>query len=194
MKKIGITGGIGSGKSIICEVLKVMGYPVFNSDDEAKLLMVNNREVINQIINVFGDEAYIGNSLNRPYLAAQIFNDESLKTALNNIVHPAVRKAFKEWAETQKTTLVFNEAAILFETGAYKTFDHTVLVTAPEAIRIARVISRDKTTIEEVQQRMKNQWKDDVKKELASYVINNDNSTLVIPQVIAMIKHLENTI
>ncbi len=194
MKKIGITGGIGSGKSIICEVLKVMGYPVFNSDDEAKLLMMNNREVINQIINVFGDEAYIGNSLNRPYLAAQIFNDESLKTALNNIVHPAVRKAFKEWAETQKTTLVFNEAAILFETGAYKTFDHTVLVTAPEAIRIARVISRDKTTIEEVQQRMKNQWKDDAKKELASYVINNDNTTLVIPQVIAMVKYLENTI
>jgi len=194
VKKIGITGGIGSGKSIICEVLKVMGYPVFNSDDEAKLLMMNNREVINQIINVFGDEAYIGNSLNRPYLAAQIFNDESLKTALNNIVHPAVRKAFKEWAETQKTTLVFNEAAILFETGAYKTFDHTVLVTAPEAIRIARVISRDKTTIEEVQQRMKNQWKDDAKKELASYVINNDNTTLVIPQVIAMVKYLENTI
>lgn len=194
MKKIGLTGGIGSGKSIICDILKIMGYPIFNSDDEAKLLMVNNQEVIQQIKDVFGEEAYLRNSLNRPFLASKIFNDESLKAELNNIVHPAVRSSFDKWAKKQKANLVFNEAAILFETGAYKSFDYTVLVTAPESIRVNRVIARDNTTTEEVQQRMKNQWKDDFKRELASYVIINDNTTLVTPQVIAMIKALENTI
>lgn len=188
MKKIGLTGGIGSGKSIICKVLKTIGYPVFNSDDEAKLLMVNNPEVIQQVKEVFGAEAYIENALNRPFLANKIFNDEGLKTALNKIVHPAVRNAFETWSKKQNTELVFNEAAILFETGAYKTFDYTVLVTAPEELRIARVVSRDGTTKQEVQQRMNNQWKDDVKKELASFVINNDNTTLVTPQIIQMLK------
>lgn len=194
MKKVGLTGGIGSGKSIICDVLKVMGYPIFNSDNEAKLLMVNNQEVINQVKRVFGEEAYEGNQLNRPYLASKIFKEESLKTALNKIVHPAVRKAFDSWAAKQNKPLVFNEAAILFETGAYKTFDHTVLVTAPEETRINRVITRDNSTAQEVQLRMNNQWKDDVKKELASYIIINDNNSLVTPQVIQMIKHLEKAI
>lgn len=194
MKKIGLTGGIGSGKSIVCDIIKVIGYPVFNSDDEAKLIMTNNTTVVEQVKNVFGDEAYIENTLNRPFLASKIFNDEQLKTALNSIVHPAVRKAFDDWALIQQKSLVFNEAAILFETGAYKTFDYTVLVTAPKDIRISRVTNRDNTTIEEVQQRMKNQWEDDVKKELATYIINNDNTTLVAPQVLAMLEHLENVI
>lgn len=194
MKKVGLTGGIGSGKSIICDVLKVMGYPIFNSDDEAKLLMVQNLEVIQQVKNVFGEEAYEGDQLNRPYLASKIFQDENLKTALNKIVHPAVRNAFEYWAVQQNKTLVFNEAAILFETGAYKTFDYTVLVTAPEETRVNRVIARDKTTAQEVQLRMNNQWKDDVKKELASYIINNDNNLLVAPQILEMIEHLENAI
>lgn len=194
MKKIGLTGGIGSGKSIICEIIQVIGYPVFNSDNEAKLIMTNNSTVVKQVKNIFGEEAYIENTLNRPFLASKIFNNEQLKTALNNIVHPAVRKAFDDWALTQKKSLVFNEAAILFETGAYKTFDYTVLVTAPKDIRISRVTNRDNTTIGEVQQRMKNQWEDDIKKELATYTINNDNATLVVPQVLAMLEHLENVI
>jgi dephospho-CoA kinase len=194
VKKIGLTGGIGSGKSIICNILKIMGYPVFNSDDQAKLLMTTNNAVIQQIKNLFGEEAYIEDTLNRPYLASKVFYDEKLKLALNKIVHPAVRAAFDEWAILQKKPLVFNEAAILYETGAYKTFDYTVLVAAPEEIRIARVTSRDKTTIEEVEQRMKNQWKDEVKIEMASYVINNDDTTLVTPKVIAMLKYFESAI
>ena len=193
MKKIGLTGGIGSGKSIICDVLKTIGYPVFNSDDEAKLLMVNNQEVIQRIKKIFGNEAYIGTKLNRPYLASKIFNDEHLKSELNNIVHPAVRKAFDNWSKNQKSSLVFNEAAILYETGAYKTFDHTVLVTAPEKLRIERVVARDNTTIKEIKQRINNQWKDEVKKTMASYVILNDDINLVIPQVLKMLDTLEKT-
>lgn len=191
MKKIGLTGGIGSGKSIICEVLKTIGYPVFNSDDEAKLLMVNNQEVIQQIKELFGEEAYKDKLLNRAFLADKIFNNEELKLALNRIVHPAVRNAFESWSNKQNKALVFNEAAILFETGAYKKFDYTVLVTAPEKIRIERVVSRDNTTEQEVQQRMNNQWKDEVKSELASFVINNNNTTLVTPQVLEMLKTFE---
>lgn len=194
MKKIGLTGGIGSGKSIICDILNIMGYPVFNSDNEAKLLMVSDPEVIQQIKDVFGEEAYVGNALNRPYLANKVFKDESLKIALNNIVHPAVRNAFDSWAEKKNAKLVFNEAAILFETGAYKAFDYTVLVTAPEKTRIERVILRDKTTTEEVKLRMNNQWEDEIKKEMASYVINNENNTLVIPQVLKIIKSIESAI
>ncbi|WP_159038562.1 dephospho-CoA kinase [Brumimicrobium mesophilum] len=186
MKKIGIAGGIGSGKSIISEVLKTMGYPVFNSDDEAKLLMVKNPEVVQKIKSIFGDEAYNGKELNKPFLAKKIFNNLDLKSELNKIVHPAVRKAFVDWAEIQSSSLVFNEAAILFETGAYKSFDFTVLVTAPEKVRIERVVSRDNSTETEVKQRMKNQWKDDIKIEMASFVILNDNSTLVTPQVMEM--------
>jgi len=193
VKKIGLTGGIGSGKSIICDVLKTIGYPVFNSDDEAKLLMVNNQEVIQRIKKIFGNEAYIGTKLNRPYLASKIFNDEHLKSELNNIVHPAVRKAFDNWSKNQKSSLVFNEAAILYETGAYKTFDHTVLVTAPEKLRIERVVARDNTTIKEIKQRINNQWKDEVKKTMASYVILNDDINLVIPQVLKMLDTLEKT-
>ena len=194
VKKIGLTGGIGSGKSIVCDIIKIIGYPVFNSDDEAKLLMTNNNSVVQQVKSVFGEEAYDGNSLNRTFLAKKIFNDENLKSELNKIVHPAVRSAFDSWAEQQKKSLVFNEAAILFETGAYKSFDYTILLTAPKDIRVSRVTNRDNTTIEEVQQRMNNQWEDDVKKALATYVINNDNTTLVTPQVLSMLEYLEKVI
>ena len=194
MIKVGITGGIGSGKSIIGKILTVIGFPVFNSDTEAKLLMVNNEKVIHQVKQVFGEKAYTDNQLNRKYLADQIFNNETLKEQLNQIVHPAVRQEFEEWSKRQNTTIVFNEAAILFETGRYKDFDYNILVTAPEELRIQRVVKRDNTTIEEVKKRMENQWKDDKKKELASFIVNNDNQTLVTLQIEQILRDLGETI
>jgi len=192
--KVGITGGIGSGKSIVAKILTVIGFPVFDSDTEAKLLMVNNRNVIQQVKEVFGEEAYIDKQLNRKYLADKIFNNEELKEQLNAIVHPAVRQEFEDWSNRQDSSLVFNEAAILFEIGRYKDFDYTILVTAPEELRIQRVIDRDKTTRKEVLKRMENQWKDEEKKALASFVINNDNEELVTLQVESILRSLGETI
>lgn len=194
MIKVGITGGIGSGKSIVAKILTVIGFPVFDSDTEAKLLMVNNRNVIQQVKEVFGEEAYIDKQLNRKYLADKIFNNEELKEQLNAIVHPAVRQEFEDWSNRQDSSLVFNEAAILFEIGRYKDFDYTILVTAPEELRIQRVIDRDKTTRKEVLKRMENQWKDEEKKALASFVINNDNEELVTLQVESILRSLGETI
>lgn len=194
MIKVGITGGIGSGKSIVAKILTVIGFPVFDSDTEAKLLMVNNRNVIQQVKEVFGEEAYIDKQLNRKYLADKIFNNEELKEQLNAIVHPAVRQEFEDWSNRQDSSLVFNEAAILFEIGRYKDFDYTILVTAPEELRIQRVIDRDKTTRKEVLKRMENQWKDEEKKALASFVINNDDEELVTLQVESILRSLGETI
>lgn len=194
MIKVGITGGIGSGKSIIGKVLMIMGFPVFNSDTEAKLLMINNQAVIDQVKHAFGEKAYINQHLNRKYLADQIFNDPILKDRLNNIVHPAVRQAYEDWCTTQTSEIVFNEAAILFETGRYKDFDYNILVTAPEALRIQRVVNRDQTTIAEVKNRMNNQWTDSKKMALASFVVINDDKTLVTHQVENILKAIKATI
>lgn len=194
MIKVGITGGIGSGKSIVAKILTVIGFPVFDSDTEAKLLMVNNSNVIQKVKEVFGEEAYIDKQLNRKYLADKIFNNEELKEQLNAIVHPAVRQEFEDWSNRQDSSLVFNEAAILFEIGRYKDFDYTILVTAPEELRIQRVLDRDKTTRKEVLKRMENQWKDEEKKALASFVINNDNEELVTLQVESILRSLGETI
>lgn len=194
MIKVGITGGIGSGKSIVAKILTVIGFPVFDSDTEAKLLMVNNSTVIQKVKEVFGEEAYIDKQLNRKYLADKIFNNEELKEQLNAIVHPAVRQEFEDWSNRQDSSLVFNEAAILFEIGRYKDFDYTILVTAPEELRIQRVIDRDKTTRKEVLKRMENQWKDEEKKALASFVINNDDEELVTLQIESILRSLGETI
>lgn len=194
MIKIGITGGIGAGKTTVCKELEKMGYPVFYSDDEAKNLMVENAEVVKQITALFGEDAYIDGQLNRVHLAKQIFTNNKLRENLNQIVHPAVRRAFVEWSEAQDAELVFNEAAILFETGQYKTFDYTVLVTAPTSIRIDRVVKRDNTTPEEVQKRIDNQWSDEEKIKLSSFVIVNDGKREILPQLDQIISQIKENI
>lgn len=195
MIKVGITGGIGAGKSFVSDILSKWGHPVFNSDFEAKKIMANQPEVIQQIKDSFGEQAYIDNCINREFLAHQIFNHPSSKTKLNNIVHPAVIKAFDEWcleiAKDQGIKIVFNEAAILFETGRYKDFDFTLLVTATESVRIERILKRDKSTIEEIKSRMNNQWSDDKKIPLASFVINNDGEAEIIPQLEDILKQIK---
>ncbi|MDB2657310.1 dephospho-CoA kinase, partial [Crocinitomicaceae bacterium] len=145
MLKIGITGGIGSGKSMVGKILESMGYPVFYSDDQAKLLADRNPEIRHDLIDLFGPEVYNEAGLNRPFLAEKIFGDETLRQQVNQIIHPRVREAFDQFADNHASPFVFNEAAILIETGAHKNFDALVLVTAPEEIRIQRVQARDNT-------------------------------------------------
>lgn len=190
-KTVGITGGIGAGKSIICELLSTMGYPVFNSDKAAKALM--NTTLKNEIVLLFGEQAYTKNTLNRAYISKQVFNDRSKLEALNSIVHPAVRKAFRQFTENSNSLLVFNEAAILFETGAYKNFDAIILVTASMETRINRVIKRDNTSAEEVKKRMNNQWTDERKSSLTPFVIENSDNTLIIPQTVTVLNHLSSS-
>ncbi len=190
-KLIGITGGIGAGKSIVCSIIHAMGYPVFYSDKAAKNILNTDNNAKNKMRAVFGDEAYLNNELNRPYISDKIFNDQKLLSAINEIVHPAVRKAFADWASEQTTDLVFNEAAILFETGAYKLYDANVLVVAPEAVRIERVMQRDNISKDAVLERMNKQWSDSQKEKLADHLINNDNASMLIPQVIELIDKLK---
>lgn len=191
-KLIGITGGIGAGKTIVCSIIHAMGYPVFSSDKESKIILNTDPEVIEAITALFGDKAYTNEGLNRPYIAEKVFNDRQLLEQINAIAHPAVRKAFDQWALEQPTPIVFNEAAIIFETGGYKQFDANVLVTAPQETRLARVMARDGISAEAVQKRMDKQWTDEEKRKLADFEIVNDGKMMLIPQVIQLIKDIKN--
>lgn len=187
---IGLTGGIGSGKSTVAKVLESMGYPVFYSDTAAKHLMNSDRRLQLDIMHHFGDNAYINGQLNRSYLAEKIFSNPKDKEVLNQLIHPRVREAFTEFTQNSKAELVFNEAAILFETGAYSNFDKTILVTAPAETRIQRVLKRDNASREEVQSRMANQWSDDRKIPLADYIINNGDTDAVLDQIEGIVEAL----
>ena len=170
---IGITGGIGSGKSFVSNLFEDLGVPCYNSDLKAKELMVSDLKLKSSIINLLGEQAYEGNSLNRQYISSKVFNDKSLLNSLNNIVHPIVKTDFYNWVNASSSLFVLKESAILFETGSYLECDKTILVTAPIDVRINRVIKRDNVTKSQVESRIKNQWKDEQKKPLADYIIKN---------------------
>ena len=190
MLRIGLSGGIGSGKSTVAGILAKMGYPVFYSDQEAKRLYDENPLLQKQLVDLFGPAIYRDGQLNKAFLAQQLFSNAELKAQVTALVHPLVRKAFEVWAQQQASDLVFNEAAILFETGAYKDFDATVLVTAPIETRIERVQKRDLISREAVLQRIANQWPDSKKMNLATYIITNDGQPLLqqIEDVISKLK------
>ena len=191
MKIIGVTGGIGSGKSTVCRVFASLGIPVYSADDMAKELMHSSPELVCGIKNEFGGEIYSSGKLNRQALAAIVFNDPEKLTKLNELVHPAVAQDFEQWCSAQKSHIVLKEAAILFETGGNHLLDETVLVKAPKHERIKRVCARDGASEQEVENRMKNQWDDDKKEELADHVIQNHNGHLLIPQVLRLIEFWE---
>ncbi|PHR47383.1 MAG: dephospho-CoA kinase [Fluviicola sp.] len=191
MKKIGITGGIGSGKSIIGKILSIKGFPVFYSDLEAKQIMLHDNKIVAEIKQTFGNGAYLDKDINRSFLADKIFNQPELKNRINAIVHPAVRQAFEDFAKNHQNTLVFNEAAILFETGGYKNFDSTILVIADEDLRLKRVMDRDNASMKSVKERMKNQWSDKKKADLADFIIENNENSLLVPQVEKIISKLQ---
>jgi dephospho-CoA kinase len=190
MLRIGLSGGIGSGKSTVAGILAKMGYPVFYSDHEAKRLYDENPVLQKQLVDLFGPAIYRDGQLNKAFLAQQLFSNAELKAQVTALVHPLVRKAFEVWAQQQVSDLVFNEAAILFETGAYKDFDATVLVTAPIETRIERVQKRDLISREAVLQRIANQWPDSKKMNLTTYIITNDGQPLLqqIEDVISKLK------
>lgn len=189
---IGLTGGIGSGKSTVAKVLESMGYPVFYSDQVAKELMNSDRELQSEITLHFGENAFENGVLNRGYLAERIFSNPEDKAVLNELIHPRVRANFIAFAQSSQSKLIFNEAAILFETGAYTNFDKTVLVVAPKETRIHRVMKRDNCSQEEVQNRMDNQWSDDRKIALADYVIKNGDTDAVLDQIELTVEALLN--
>lgn len=191
MIKVGITGGIGSGKSTACRVFSVLGIPVFYADSVAKQLMNFDLEIRGQLIHAFGAAVYLPDqTIDRKYLAGLVFNNSSLLARLNEIVHPAVRKSFYGWCAMQSTPYILHEAAILFESGFYKMMDKTIVVATDEAERIERVMKRDKISSDLVKQRMRNQWNDGQRIKLAHYVICNNDNELIIPQILEIDKKI----
>ncbi|WP_300662093.1 dephospho-CoA kinase [Fluviicola sp.] len=189
-KTVGITGGIGSGKSVVAKILHEMGYPVYSSDERAKEIMHEDASIVEGLKQLFGEEAYTNHELNRAYIATQIFKDESKRVAMNNLVHPAVRKDFKEWVERQDSLLVFQESALLFETGNYRAFDAVFLVSAPQEVRMKRVKERDHLSDEQVLSRFKAQMPEEEKRKLTNYVVDNSGNQFLIPQILKLIQEI----
>jgi dephospho-CoA kinase len=187
MKKIGITGCIGSGKSTVTQVFAALGVPVYDADTRAKLLMVTSPTLIQNITKLFGNEAYSASGeLNRKHISAIAFTDKTILTQLNALVHPAIFNDFEEWCNNQRTHYVIKEAALMFESDSYKQLDEVIVVTAPEELRIQRVIERDGISREAVLNRMQNQFSQEEKLKHAQYELKNDEQELVIPQVLQL--------
>jgi dephospho-CoA kinase len=192
MYRVGLTGGIGSGKSTIAAIFEVLDIPVSYADREAKRVMNEDPELRKEIIFHFGPEAYAGGVLNRKYLAGQVFTDPAKLELLNSLVHPATIREGQKWMQGlgDRFPYAIREAAIIFETSAAAHLDFIIGVYAPVALRIHRTMQRDKITREEVLQRMKNQIDEEIKMRLCDAVIINDDQHAVLPQVLELHKRL----
>lgn len=188
MLKIGITGGIGSGKTTVCKVFELLGIPVFYADTVAKSIMHTDPVLKDGILKTFGEKSYsCDGELDRPYISSIVFNNESELNKLNALVHPAVFRAFDKWLVIHSDSpYIIKEAALLFETESYKMCDLSVLVVSPEVSRIRRVIARDGISHDEILLRMKRQLSDEQKKKMADYILVNDESRLLIPQILSL--------
>ena len=191
MLKVGITGGIGSGKTTVCRVFEVLGIPVFYADDAAKSIMHTDARLREDIIKGFGKDSYtINGDLDRKYIAAIVFSNKEQLVKLNALIHPAVFRAFESWVGEQKDVpYVLKEAALLFESDAYKMCDQSILVKSPEALKFERIMVRDQITLEEVRLRMDRQFSDEKKEKMADHLITNNEQMLLIPQILALHKH-----
>ncbi|PJB12130.1 MAG: dephospho-CoA kinase [Flavobacteriales bacterium CG_4_9_14_3_um_filter_40_17] len=178
MKIVGLTGGIGSGKTTVAIFFKALGVPIYIADVEAKKLMVKNTKLKNKITALFGLDSYQNGELNRKYIANLVFKDPEKLKDLNNLVHPAVAEDFKQWVSAQNAVYVVKESALLFETGDYKNCDVVILVKAPLDERVKRVIKRDNTSRELVMERIYQQWPDEKKESLSDYIIENSDILL----------------
>ncbi|WP_191860012.1 dephospho-CoA kinase [Hanstruepera ponticola] len=183
MKIVGLTGGIGSGKTTVAKVFNELGIAVYISDFEAKALMNRSKVIKRKLIVLFGEEAYLNNTLNRPFIANKIFNNKSLLDKMNAIVHPKVGQHFNKWVKKQSGSYVLKESAILFESGGDAYCDFTILVTAPEDIRIQRIIKRDNTSKEKVKAIIENQLSDAVKRDKVDFIIENTSLNNMKEQV-----------
>jgi len=186
MITVGLTGGIGSGKTTVAKTFEALGVPIYIADEEAKLLMVKSKVIKRKLIALFGEKAYVDNKLNKPFLSQAIFNNRDLLEQMNAIVHPRVGRHFYKWIAKQKTPYIIKEAAILFENGSYKHYDYIITVIASKPIRIQRVIERDNTTKEKVLSIIKNQWDDAKKVEKSDFVIENNDLESTKKQVLAI--------
>lgn len=177
MLTVGITGGIGSGKTTVCKIFEKLGVPVYYADDRAKWLLNNHKDIIQQVKNLLGEESYLNNEINRPYIAQKVFNDKNLLQQYNEIVHPAVAFDTLEWMQQHLyKKYILKEAALLVETGIYQTLDKLIVVTAPKEIRIERVIKRDGLSREAVEARINNQMPEEDKIKYADFIIINDGN------------------
>ena len=184
MIKLGVTGGIGSGKTSVCKVFSVLGIPVFSADEEAKKIMEVDTGIILRLNAIAGKNLYTEGTLNRAELAKLIFNNRFMLEKINSLVHPVVFSRFNEWVKKQEAPYVIMEAAILFESGGREKVDRVVTVTAPVEERIARVIRRSNITKEEVMERIKNQMNDNNKIKQSDYVIDNSENEMIIPAIL----------
>ncbi|RNL54552.1 dephospho-CoA kinase [Pedobacter jejuensis] len=192
MYKVGITGGIGSGKTTVCRVFEVLGIPVFYADTEAKNIMIKDTELIEGVKSAFGKNSYFDDGkLNNKHIAGIVFNSETELAKLNALVHPAVFRAFDTWAKEIKTDVPYTlkEAALLFESDSYKMCDTSILVTAPVETKINRVMQRDNVTAEQVKARMNKQLSDEEKAKMADHFIINDEEHSIIEQVLSLHRH-----
>jgi dephospho-CoA kinase len=190
MLKVGITGNIGSGKTTVSKIFEIIGIPVFYADNAAKKVMGEDPILIQALKAEFGSQSYLNDgSLNRKHIAGIVFNSETELAKLNSIVHPAVFRAFDNWVATIKNApYVMKEAALLFESSSYKMCDKTIMVTAPLELRVNRVMQRDNLTRSEAESRNARQFTEEKKIRLADFVIRNDDTELVIPQVLQLHK------
>ena len=186
MKRIGLTGNIGSGKTTLASCFEILGIAVFNADKQAKLLMNKDVNLKQSLIAEFGKEVFLNNELNRKYLSKLAFNDDLVLKRLNALVHPVVQDAFEKWSIQQSGAYVIKEAAILFESNTYQSLDAIICISCPEEIRLKRILKRDDLSEKDVRQRISHQWAEEKKISLSDYVITNDNSSLVMPQILSV--------
>ena len=173
MMRVGLTGGIGSGKSTVANMFRELSVPVYDSDLRAKVLMNESKPLQKDIIALFGELAYLDNELNRPWIAQQVFGNAALLEQLNGLVHPAVREDFIVWSEAQKASYIIQETALIFENEMESYYDQIILVTAPKTVREERVMLRDGVPKEKVQQRMVHQLEDELKRAKSQFTIEN---------------------
>ncbi len=190
--KVGITGGIGSGKSVVAKIFEILGIPVYNSDIEAKKIITTNKEIKSLYIKLFGEKAFIDGILNRTYVAGKLFNNKKLIEQIQSTLHPLVHEDFNKWSKNQASEIVMNESALLFESGGNKFMNEIIMIAAPEDLRIKRVMQRDGITKEEVLSRIQNQWDDEIKLQNSNYHIISNDKDLVIPQVLKIYNAIKN--
>ncbi|NNF02171.1 MAG: dephospho-CoA kinase [Bacteroidia bacterium] len=187
MIKVGITGGIGSGKTTVCKIFETLSVPVYYADLRAKILMEEDVSLVSAIINEFGDEAYKDQKLNRGFLSKAVFSDKEKLKKLNQIVHPVVAKDSEKWLnENKDASYTIKEAALIMQTGSHEQLDFVILVVAPEEVRIKRVMERDKVDRQQVIDRMNNQWSEAEMSHFADFSIVNDGEQMIIPQILQL--------